>query len=519
MKMGKRGIFKTGIMAIFLLAIIPAFTTEKTELATQSFPFFTTPEEYGAVGDGIQDDTVAMNAALASLAPGERLLLTGKYLINSANVLIPSNVTLEGTFEAIGTKRGNLTAPYEQLNSAIILNSSYTINLKGGSTIKGILIRRQGQLFPAADATGFAGTAITVDGDDASIIGCMILGFNLGIYSSGYQRQYFNHILGDNLNFIEVTRSYDIGRIVDCHAWPFVTIAYTGPDRPSDWAHRNIGYYLHDGADWFKMTNCFAMAYFRGILLQNSNSATLLGCGVDGTNRLPNAIGISIGNNCTEVRLNACQIAGQAHGVFVNTSAENSITQIVNCNFWGNRANEANSTDVYIGDGDVEITGGCRFRDTSYAVYVNNPASHVLIEGNAFYGFTQSPIFNQANSPYIQVGLNYYGNFPTGSSVVANMALPSATVGSGAQSNALLLPSSGDVFFIPAGTGNFSFINGSFDGRVKTLIFNGALTITSSTQPLGVRLTNGANLTTSAGSSLSIIFTPAGYWVETGRCK
>lgn len=513
-----RGIFKTGIIAFFLFASIPAFT-EETALVAQTCPCFTTPEDYGAVGDGIQDDTVAMNAALASLTPGQRLLLTGKYLINSANVLIPSNVTVEGTFEAIGTKRSNLTAPYELLNSAIILNSNYTIYLKGGSTIKGILIRREGQQFQVADATGFAGTAITVDGDDASIMGCMILGFNLGIYSSGFQRQYFNHVLGDNLNFIEVARSFDIGRIVDCHAWPFVTVGYTGPNRPINWAQRNIGYYLHDTADWFKMTNCFAMAYFRGILVQNSNSVTLLGCGVDGTNKVANSIGISIVDNCTEVRLNACQIAAQAHGVFVNTTAANSITQLVNCNFWGNRANETNSTDVYVGSGDVEITGGCRFRSPYYSIYVNNPTSHVLIEGNAFYSLTQSPIFNQGNTPYIQVGLNYYGDFPTGSSVVANMALPTATVGSGGQSNTLLLPSSGDVFSIPVGTGNFSLINGSFDGRVKTLIFNGALTITNSTQPNGVRLTNGANLTTSAGSSLSIIFTPAGYWVETGRCK
>ena len=513
-----RELFKVGMMTILSLVTITALAQEEIGQAAQSFPFYTTPEEYGAAGDGIQDDTVPMNTALTSLARGERLLLTGKYLINSANVIIPSNVTVEGTFEAVGTSKGNLTAPYALLNSAIILNSNYTLSLGGGSTIKGLLIRRAGQIFPAADATGFAGTAITVAGDDASIIGCMILGFNLGIYSSGRQRQYFNHILGDNLNFIEVTESHDIGRIVDCHAWPFVTIAYTGPNRPSNWAYRNIGYNLHDGTEWFKMTNCFAISYQKGIILKNTDSITLLGCGIDGQ-QIAGSIGISVVNNCSDIRLNACQIAAQAHGVFINTTNPGSNTQLVNCNFWANRANGTNSTCIYVEAGDVGITGGCRFRSGNFAIYVNNPASHVFVEGNSFYDLDFNPIFNQAQSPYIQVGLNYYGDFPPGSSVVANMVLPSATVGSGAQANVLLLPSSGDVFSIPSTTGNFQYIKGSFDGRVKTLIFNGALTITASRNPNGIYLTNGTSFTTAPGSSLSIAFSQGGYWVETGRCQ
>ena len=201
------------------------------EVARAQSPFFITPEAYGAAGDGVHDDTVPVNAALASLTPGGKIILTGKYLIASANLVIPSDVTMEGTYESAIDTSANAPLP-NTLNSAIILNSNYTISLGGGSTIKGLLIWRQGQVFPAADATGFAGTAITIAGHDASIIGCMVLGFNKAIFSSGYGRQYYDHILGDNLNFIEVTGSHDIGRIVDCHAWPFVTIAYTGT-RPS----------------------------------------------------------------------------------------------------------------------------------------------------------------------------------------------------------------------------------------------------------------------------------------------
>lgn len=498
--------------ALLALVVVPALTKVESAQAAQSFPFFTTPETFGAAGDGVQDDTAALNSALASLVPGERVLLTGKYLINSANIIIPPYVTLEGTFEAAGSTLGNQNVPYAQINSAIILNSNYTLSLGGGSTIKGLIIRRSGQIFPSADSSGFSGTAITVVGNDCAVIGCMILGFDKGIYSSNQGRQYYDHVLGDNNNFIEVTGSYDIGRIVDCHAYPFATITYPNP--PANTYYRNTAYNLHDGADWFKMTNCFAICYQNGIVLQNVGAVTLLGCGVDGQ-QIPGSIGVSVLGTCNDIRLNACQIAAQAHGVFVDTTNAGSITEFVNCNFWNNFGNGTNSTCIYIGAGDAEITGSCRFGGGNFAIYVNNAASHVLVEGNSFDNFAFSPIYNQAMSPYVQVGLNHYGSFPTGSSVVANMVFPSATV----SGNVLLLPSSGDVFSLPSNTGNFQFIHGSFDGRVKTLIFNGPVTITNSQSPNGIRLTNGSNLTTSAGSSLSVIFTPAGYWVETGRCK
>src|SRR5690348_16006574 len=117
--MKKREMLRVWVMALLALAIITALTKEEIAQAAQSFPFFTTPEQYGAAGDGVQDDTVPINNALASLAPGERLLLTGKYLINSANVIIPPYVTLEGTFEATGSTLSNQSVPYAQINSAI----------------------------------------------------------------------------------------------------------------------------------------------------------------------------------------------------------------------------------------------------------------------------------------------------------------------------------------------------------------------------------------------------------------
>jgi hypothetical protein len=499
-KKSSENVFSIIVSLLIAVAILPSIATAQ--------PFFTTPEAFGASGDGMHDDTVAVNAALASLEPGGRIVFTGKYLIASANVVIPSNVTFEGTFESVGTSLNNWTAPYANLNSAIILNSNYTIMLGGGSSIKGLLIYRQGQVFPAADATGFAGTAITAAGDDHSVTGCMILGFNQAIYSNGFSRPYYHHVLGDNNNFIQIANCGDIGRITDCHAWPFVTIAYAGT-RPADWAARTgIAYNINSPADWMKITNSFALAYNIGINLIDSDSVTLLGCGIDGGN-----IGVRIVGQCLDVRLNACQIAAQNQAIYINTGftpAYRIGTQIIDCDLWGNTIGSS-SQNIIIYDGDAQIMG-CHFIKGNSAVNISSPDSRVLIEGNAFDGIP-TPIYNAAGSPYVFIGKNDFADIPDGTNVVFNGTLPTASV----SGSTLNLPPSGDVFTILSGTANFSSIQGSFDGRVKTLIFESVLTIPSSTSPNGIRLSTGSQFTTAAGTTLSVIFSQAGYWVETGR--
>jgi hypothetical protein len=480
--------------------------------------FYITPEQFGAHGDGVSDDTAAVDAALASLEPGGRILLTGKYLIASGNLNIPPNVTMEGTFQAVGAGLINGVTPFALLNSAVILNSNYTISLGGGSAIKGLLIYRQGQVFPAADATGFAGTAITIAGDDASVIGCMIIGFNQGIFSSGFDRQYYDHVLGDNLNFIAVINSYDIGRMMDCHAWNFATITYPGQP-PSDVYDRQTAYYLN-GAAWFKATNCFALGYNYGFNLVDTQSVTLMGCGVDGTSANPNSTGINIYGLCYETRIDTCQVAGQAVGIAINTEypgvTTRIVTQIVNSDMWGNIGNAGEGQNIVVYAGDVEVIG-CHIRNSNSAINLTNASTRAIIDGNSFDETVYNPIYNEGGSPNVYIGINDYGNAPIGYGVVANMKLPTATTGTGALAGVLLLPPSGDVFSIVPTAGNITSINGSFDGRVKTLLFNGVHTITSFAGDGGIRLSNNASFTTAPGTTLSIILSPEGYWMETGR--
>jgi hypothetical protein len=213
-------------------------------------------------------------------------------------------------------------------------------------------------------------------------------------------------------------------------------------------------------------------------------------------------------------------VAAQANAIVVNTSypdvTTRIVTQIINCDMGGNVASNGTGLNIVVFAGDVEVIG-CHIRNGDTAVYVKNSSSRVIIEGNSFDEMLYSPIYNLGGSPTIFIGLNDYGNFPIGSGVVYNMTLQTATTGTGALSNVLLLPSSGDVFSIPSGTGNFRFINGSFDGRIKVLLFNSALTITSSTSPGSILLSTNTPFTTAPGATLSLILSPSGYWVETGR--
>jgi len=68
-----------------------------------NFDNFITPEEYGAVGDGLTDDTAAINTALSAASDsGKVFLFTGKYLVDghytgdfhTTGLQIPSNIII-----------------------------------------------------------------------------------------------------------------------------------------------------------------------------------------------------------------------------------------------------------------------------------------------------------------------------------------------------------------------------------------------------------------------------------------
>jgi hypothetical protein len=254
---------------------------------------------YGAVGNGVNDDTVAINAALAAVgaAGGGEVVIPQdmRCLVDSGHILIPARTVLKGfhTTPAIGTQGfGFNDTTLNAIKSTIILNSLYSIKVchttgSAAGGVKGLYILRKGLRIPTTDLDAqtvvgqYAGTAVWVGngmqtGNDCYVGYCHIAGFNQAIYGNGCGRHVFEHVTGDNINGIYTTAVFDVGRTMSCHFWGFVN-----QSNQSIQSWRNgIAFRFAAGNDWSEVSNCFSFGYKIGFQLEGWNMS-LYACGSD----------------------------------------------------------------------------------------------------------------------------------------------------------------------------------------------------------------------------------------------
>ena len=97
----------------------------------------------GAVGDGITDDTTALNTFLAGFTAGQRVQVpAGRfYLLNSGNLIVPTGVVIEGTAPMGNQANGALFT-----GCGFYLNPAYSIVLGYAAQLKNLKILRSGLL-------------------------------------------------------------------------------------------------------------------------------------------------------------------------------------------------------------------------------------------------------------------------------------------------------------------------------------------------------------------------------------
>jgi hypothetical protein len=458
------------------------------------------------------DTTGASNSttALANLfglfgaAGGTVQVPNGAKLLIDSNLTIPPNCHLVGPHNFVGSPANNASAPYGSLGGVLMVNSAATITLSGGATMRGLLVYRKGMTFPAADASAFAGTAVTVGGDDAAVERCMILGFNKACLSVNYQRPRFDYVFFDCVNGIEVAVCYDVPYITRCHGWPFATIATAGAY--TTLIRTGIAFNLRDTVDWAKVTDCFSWGYYRGLQIANANNTTVSGGGFDnaysGAPQHANSIGVVVSGTSQDTRLVNVQTAAQASaGIYVSTSA-GLATTIINHDCWGGTTHA-----VLVDSGDVMQLGGVK-RGVSYGLSLTSASSRIFSDKNRFQSLTGAPYNPAVATTLLLVGDgNDYGDF-TGA--VSSSNSTSQLV---ATASALTLPNSGKVFGLTGATTITSLANG-WPGREVVLIPASAVTMNNGTGSVtSVKMLAGANLSMTANVAYKFAHS-GGQWYQ-----
>ena len=461
--------------------------------------------QFGAVGDGTTNDTASFLAAIDSLGAsgGSVMIGDGRYLLDTS-LTIKKSISIVGPHQFTGTPGNNSSAPYDTMGGALILNSSATITIESGASLTGVLIHRKGMTFPAADLAAYAGTAVTIGGDDASVSSCMILGFNKAVYSSNFQRPKLYDLQIDSQNGIEITLCYDIPRIENVHCWPFATIAATGTSARN---HRSgNAFYLHDSVDGAMLSNCFSYGYLNGFYLKNIAITNASNCVSDNTTAYNSSVGWRFegninGFNCSSGAAYSCD-----NGIVIDVVS----TQFIPIHNFFLAGHTFNAIAITLGNADIAYN---YITTTPTAVSVASSLSVVKFDFNTLATISTNFVYSSAASTTnTRIGAgNFVIDTQTGTLASGTILSPGVTA-----ADPLQIPNFGEVFNV-VGTTGFGGLAGGWAGRKVSLLFTGSLTVFSSTGAASnMRLSGGANFSAVAGSTLTLQHNGT-QWYEIGR--
>jgi len=386
-------------------------------------------KDFGVVGDGVTDDTVNFQKAITyvgSLGGGALYIPNGlKILIDSADIVIPKNVTIRSNYESFSF--ANLSS-----TSKIIVNPLYTIRINDISCcLIGLVILRKGLVISATAPASFSGIGVRLESltggltDNAYIANCHISGFEYAIWGDKCGRYEFNFITGDNTNGIYTKGVQDVGRMNDCHFWPFFTSGTGGS------SYRTGTAYTFDVEnDWSQAQNCFSFNYETGFKIL-ANSVRLIGCGADG-NLSTSVSGTSKGFHITGLAVDAeligCEAAARHSNYYYDSSQHGTLTS---CAGWGAVPTHVNiqagtlyvnSSHFYGTASSAAVTvgssvswakiDGCTFNDVGPIYSINSAAQYKtdILPNNIYLGSSIGINSNTARKiiPTTSTGMSYY---------------------------------------------------------------------------------------------------------------
>jgi hypothetical protein len=437
---------------------------------------FVSVKDFGAVGDGVADDSAALQAALTSLgtAGGTVLIPSGCVLRLLNNVNVPDNCAIKGVKavrpRTVGSPNLNLLSP------RIVLSRTKTITLNNGSELENFFILPDAFTFSdtRANVDAWTGNAITFADNisDAVIKSVLIIGFNFGITTGSntrIDRVSIDDVKLDCNNGIYLKNCFDIVYLSRIHGWPFSTLQST-PEVNNQHLKRSGTFIKLDGTtnDGAKVFQSFCYGMNVGFYAAGADSFSFTCCHADNDPGVADGtVGFKIDGGSFEGRLVSCQASGVDKGVVVDTTDTNGRVFINELNSW-----ETKTYAVQAIHGDVLLTGG-GLRNTGSvgtAIRCENTVTSVQAIGTKINGFSTA-FHSDTSVPVVHDLCDF-----TGTTTVANTPYVKTI----ASASPFVTDLKSKIILV-TGTTGFSTINnaGAYAGKTLTLKFGAALTLST----------------------------------------
>lgn len=351
----------------------------------------------GAMGDGAMDCTPVFQRLLdeAGKAGGGIVQVpAGRYRINGT-LSIPEAVTLEGVFRVPPTDQGG--SPLK-INGSVLLayagrgtqDAAPFIKLAGcNATVSGLAI-----LYPEwsqADVPPIPyPPTIGANGvNDVAVLDCLIVQPYEAIRFDSTARFVVRNVFASPIfRGLYVDACYDIGRVENCHFWPF-GVAYDPKNPFCQWVNTQGVAFEFARTDWQYVTNTFCFGYGVGYKFSETKAGAcngnFLGIGADSCRRAilveqSQPYGLLITNG---------EFVGQwgstdSTGIEIAEKAGAGKVSLNNCAFWGPL-----DQCLWLRSKEVQLTAiGCNFCTWDNGMK-GSPAIRLergkaIIQGNTF---------------------------------------------------------------------------------------------------------------------------------------
>lgn len=311
--------------------------------------------DFGALGDGIKDDTAAFAAAMKTAADSGNFAVfvpRGRYLI-STRLDVPANVILEGVYLGPSARAHDAGSVLLAVADAGNANGEPFIMLHTSSTVRGLTVFHPKQEMknpPVPYPWTIRGAGDNICLQDILLVN-PYQGVDFGTFPAG--RHSINGLYGQPLyRGLFIDQCFDVGRVENVHFWSF----WGGWEGELyQFMRAEAVAFVLGKSDWEFMSNCFCIGYHIGYhFVENKNGPGNYLLTQSGSDIGPASVRIENSQAHAGISFVNCQFMA---GIEVAPTNRGPV-KFTGCGFWGVPATDHHA--LLEGAGHAFFTG-CHF--------------------------------------------------------------------------------------------------------------------------------------------------------------